>query len=141
MQLYLYLLVGRLERQHQDTVQLMPATDEDAAHAAFLRSLRDDEDDDRVLDIDASICVGEYTGTDTVRVPEGTDWHLSTVYPLGVGLPIPTNVQVRPDGDANVYTLLDGGNWIASVRMNGELTTFAQEAFMRRMADALKEGD
>jgi hypothetical protein len=43
--------------------------------------------DNRELDLDVSIVVGKYTGLDTVCVPEGTDWHLSTVYPGGQGLP------------------------------------------------------
>jgi hypothetical protein len=86
MQLFLYLLVGRLERQDSDVTMLIPAEDESAAQAAFKRGLQEDDEDNRELDMDVSILVGEYTSLDTVRVPEGTDWHLSTVHPLGQGL-------------------------------------------------------
>ena len=142
MQLFLFLLVGRLERQDKDTTSLIPATDEAAAHDAFYRVLADgDADEDRELDMDVSVLVGEYTGVNTVRVPDGTDWHLSTVYPLGLGLPEYKQVEVRPDGEANVYTLHSGKQWIASVRMNGEYTGAAQEAYLRSMADAIEVKD
>lgn len=85
--MFLFLIVGRLERQDSDTVSLIPAADETTAHQSFRESLREDEMDSRELDLDVSLVVGEYTGVDTVRVPEGTDWHLSTVHPLGAGLP------------------------------------------------------
>lgn len=35
-------------------------------------------------------------------------------------------------GDANVYSIIKGGNWLAQVRLNGELLVAEQEDWMRR---------
>lgn len=45
-------------------------------------------------------------------------------------------LQVKPDGEANFYTLLNGARWIARVQLNGEFTTTQQEQIMQQIAAA-----
>lgn len=53
----------------------------------------------------------------------------------------------RADGEANRYTITEGGDisrasshkWIASVLLNGELTTAQQETIMHKMVAALNQ--
>lgn len=49
-------------------------------------------------------------------------------------------IQIREDGDANVYTLLDDKRWLASVRLNGEFLVERQREMMVNMALGLQEG-
>lgn len=46
------------------------------------------------------------------------------------------DISVQPQGDANVYALLNDGNWLAQVRMNGELMPSRQESILRLLASA-----
>ncbi|MBP2480183.1 hypothetical protein J3A72_000475 [Stenotrophomonas sp. PvP093] len=41
------------------------------------------------------------------------------------------------DGDANHYTLIEGGRWIAAVKLNGEMLAEKQERIMQCFADTL----
>lgn len=46
------------------------------------------------------------------------------------------SITWKAQGDANFYTLLDDGHWLARVQLNGELTITQQEAIMNRLAAA-----
>jgi hypothetical protein len=95
--MYLYLISGRVPGDDDDTAQLIPALNEDEAQKIFTADMTDAMDDDArasiieqhgsAVFICTSIVVGEYTALNMIRVPEGTDWHLSTVHPGGYGLP------------------------------------------------------
>ncbi|MBB5428719.1 hypothetical protein HDG40_006914 [Paraburkholderia sp. JPY158] len=51
--------------------------------------------------------------------------------------PVPT-IRVRADGDANLYHLLDGEDWVAAVQMNGRFTVPMQEAMLQKFAELLR---
>lgn len=42
-------------------------------------------------------------------------------------------ITFRADGEANFYTLMKDGNWLARVQVNGELLVCVQEALIRSM--------
>lgn len=44
--------------------------------------------------------------------------------------PILDGIEWVADGDANAYTLLRNGNWVAAVRLNGEMLVEQQEALL-----------
>lgn len=48
----------------------------------------------------------------------------------------PVSLRWRADGDANVYTLLRENNWVASLRMNGEMLVQQQEAILDQFISA-----
>lgn len=50
--------------------------------------------------------------------------------------PAPSGITWRADGDANVYTLMRDGNWLASMRFNGELLTIQQEVLLSQFVGA-----
>ena len=39
-------------------------------------------------------------------------------------------VEWKPEGEANTYALVKGGDWVASIRMNGSMLTEKQEAIL-----------
>lgn len=45
-------------------------------------------------------------------------------------MPTPNALEIRAMGEANTYTLLSDGKWLASVRMNGEMTEVRQTALL-----------
>jgi hypothetical protein len=57
-------------------------------------------------------------------VVDGMNAHAKGTQPL----------EVKPDGEANFYSLLNGKNWIARVQLNGEFTTRYQETIMQSFA-------
>ena len=43
------------------------------------------------------------------------------------------------EGEANTYRLLNvGGNWIASIHLNGEMSVAQQEEFMTQMVEGAR---
>lgn len=44
-------------------------------------------------------------------------------------------IEWKPQGDANEYALVRGNQWVAHIRMNGELTVPAQEAILGAMLE------
>lgn len=42
-------------------------------------------------------------------------------------------ITLHAEGEANCYRLMRGGNWLAAIRMNGELLVWDQEAILRAM--------
>jgi ABC-type cobalamin transport system ATPase subunit len=45
-------------------------------------------------------------------------------------------ITLHAEGEANCYRLMRGGNWLAAIRMNGELLVWDQEAILRAMLQA-----
>jgi hypothetical protein len=45
-------------------------------------------------------------------------------------------VEVKADGEANFYSLLNGSRWLARMQLNGEFTTAQQETIMQAFATA-----
>lgn len=46
-------------------------------------------------------------------------------------------IEVRPDDDANFYTLVQGNRWIGRIHLNGEFMVAKQREIMRVIAEAL----
>ncbi len=44
-----------------------------------------------------------------------------------------TGITLSAEGEANTYRMMRGGNWLASIRMNGELLVSQQEAILSAM--------
>lgn len=42
-------------------------------------------------------------------------------------------ITLQAEGEANCYRMMRGGNWLASIRMNGELLVWDQEAILNAM--------
>lgn len=61
-----------------------------------------------------------------------------TIEDVDISLTTFENLRIRPDGEPNVYTIIDGTRWIGAVKLNGEFMPLRQEAIMQRIMDALK---
>ncbi|HDR9174466.1 TPA: hypothetical protein QDB23_001678 [Burkholderia vietnamiensis] len=49
-----------------------------------------------------------------------------------------SGIRVRADGDANFFHLLEPGDWVAAIQLNGKFTTPMQEAIMAKFADVFR---
>ena len=47
-------------------------------------------------------------------------------------------ITLQAEGEANCYRMMRGGNWLASIRMNGELLVWDQEAILNAMLSSGK---
>lgn len=49
-------------------------------------------------------------------------------------------IEIRPDGEANKYTLIDKkqNKWIAAIQFNGEMPLDRQQTLLRIMANSIK---
>lgn len=52
--------------------------------------------------------------------------------------PIPDGLEVRSEGEANFYTILNEGGWVARVQMNGEMMPLRQEALLHAVCSSWK---
>lgn len=48
-------------------------------------------------------------------------------------------IEIREEGEANVYALLNEKRWIASIRLNGEFMLEKQRKIIAKMATAVRE--